>query len=80
MLELRSIHGVEVAVEHGLPTELGAAALLRFPTGQAVQIRDRGYENREEALAAEVAVWRIRRIRRGTDRPEVVGTTGRPTF
>ena len=46
-----------------------------FPDGTKKVVNHRAYANYDEACAAEVAVWRKRRISRGIDKAEVAAPT-----
>jgi len=71
VVEYRTFHGVEVGIIHAPDVQGVPASWLVFPDGKFVPVRAGAYANFDEACAAEVAVWRIRRIRRGIDRPGV---------
>jgi hypothetical protein len=74
VVNFRTFHDVEVGVVDGdLDGQRGT--WLVFPDGKHVRVRQRAYANLEEAMAAEVAVWRIRRIKAGIDQPTAPAPT-----
>ena len=73
--EFRTFHHVECGVIYGDNGDGARGTWLVLPDGKCIPVRQRAYASMDEAMAAEVAVWRIRRIRRGIDKP----TTAAPT-
>lgn len=68
--EHRTFWGVEVEVVRDVPTPRGSGVLIRLPDRER-EVRTFAYDNTDEACAAEVAAWRLKRIRKGVDRPGV---------
>lgn len=68
-ISYRTYHNVEIGVVDWTAEDGSRGLVLVFPDGKTRVVRSAAYANLEEACAAEVAVWRLRRISRGIDKP-----------
>jgi hypothetical protein len=68
--EFRTFFDVEVAILHGQLDDGAPASWVVFPDAKIAPVNARAYPCFDDACAAQVALWRRRRVLRGLDRPE----------
>lgn len=79
-VEYRTFFGVEVGIVYAALDDGTPAQWIVFPDRTLLQVDARGYECLDDAQAATVARWRLRRINKGIDKPEGPAKTKHDLF